>query len=455
MKFILFCAIVLALGYGLFAFVGFTDGGYVKIFLGDYLVEVTFVVFVIGLVATVIALYFLIRTIVGLFRAPKRVGDWNTQRNQGASQQKLGDGFLSLMQGDWKRAEKQLVAKTDSRYNKVPYVNFLAAAQAAQEQGKYAQRDHYLSQAMQQAPKNRLAVGMTKARLHQQAGQHEDALSTLLGIEKEGARNQQYMAMLVQAYDHHDDFEALQTVLPKARRLGALPEDVLEDIQADIDLDKFAAAKDKELVWKSLSKTSQRDAKFVKIFAEHQLLNDRADVAEKLIRTTLKTGWDESLVNTYGRIQTTRRKKLLRQIDGWLLARPESAELHLAQGRLLVQDNQPDSAEKSFEQAIHLSDLPEAYEELGGLYEKNQDLRKALSLYRVGLSNSNVAKIKSLPGLSDVEVSSTDSNLGGHSAADQVAETTDAAGVETAVEGELVDDAQSVTVSSEQTNKPA
>lgn len=426
MKVILYCVAILVLGYGLFSFADFSDGGYVKIFLGEYLVEVSFFVFVIGFLALLCILYFLIRTVVNLLRAPKKVGNWNNQRNQRVSQLKLGDGFLSLMQGDWKRAEKQLLAKTDTRFNQVPYVNFLAAAQAAQEQGKYEQRDYYLSQAAQQAPKNKLAINMTKARLHQQAGQHDAALTALLEVKSEGKKNQQFTAMLVQAFDHNDDFDSLQEVLPQARRIGALPEDVLNNIQADMDIDIFHKAADKDIVWKKLSKSSKQDNDFIKVYAEHQLVNGRPDVAEKLIRTTLKKTWDDSLVSTYGRIVTTQHKKLLRNVDGWLLGRPENTELHIAAGRLAAQGQDSTRAEDEFEQAIKLSKSPEAYEELGKLYEENQDLRKALSLYRSGLQNSNQTRTTGAI-LEKIEMSAMDDDdIAGQAVKNDVSEVADA-----------------------------
>jgi len=424
MRFIIYCAAILFLGYWFFWFADFSDGGYVKIFLGEYLYEVSFFVFVIGFLATLFVLYFLIRTAVNLFRTPKKVGNWNNQRNQRVSQTKLGNGFLSLMQGDWKRAEKQLLAKTDTRYNQVPYVNFLAAAQAAQEQGKYEQRDYYLSQASQQAPKSKLAINMTKARLHQQAGQHDAALTALLEVKNEGKKNQQYTAMLVQAYDHNDDFDNLQEVLPQARRIGALPEDVLNDIQADMDIDVFQKASDKEMAWKKLSKTSKQDNDFVKVYAEYQLSHGRPDVAEKLIRATLKKSWDDGLVNTYGRIVTTQHKKLLRNVDGWLLGRPENADLHIAAGRLAAQGRNSTRAEEEFELAIKLSKSPEAYEELGKLYEENHDLRKALSLYRSGLHSSNQSRASGAI-LEKIEVSAMDEAI-----VESVSEADDSSSVE-------------------------
>jgi len=348
--------------------------------------------FAVAVLLTLLVLYFLIRFISRLFRAPKAVNDWNTKRNQDLSQQKLGTGFLALMEGDWKKAEKQLTAKTNEKYNKIPVVNYLAAAQAAQEQGKIEARDYYLSQAMQVSPKSQLAVSMTKARLHQQAGQSEQALSTLLSVQKHAKNNPQYFAMLVQAYDEADNFEGLSEVLPVARKLKALPEPMINDIQADLDINTFMKAPDKEAAWKGMSKTSRLDPDFIRVYSEHQLNSNRPDVAEKLIRTTLKKSWDDSLVNVYGRIVSTHRKKLLRNAEGWLLARPENAELNLAVGRLAAQDKNTERAEQAFEEAIKLAQLPEAYEELGKLYEENQDLRKALTLYRSGLHSSNDAK---------------------------------------------------------------
>lgn len=391
MRIILFSLLACVLGYAGLSVLQSGDGGYVKIYLGGYLLELQIIPFVLFL----LALYILVRIAMGLLRSPRKLGIWRKTRNEHVSQNKLSDGFLCLMKGDWQKAEKALMAK--AQHSRIPVVNYLAAAQAAQEQGKYNRRDSYLSQAMQEAPKSKLAISMTKARLHQQAGQHEQALSTLLDVESDGKRNPQFIAMLAQAYDQLDDFAQLEHILPQAQRLGALPEEVLADMRADIDLTKFDQASDKDSAWKSLSKQSRQDAKFVNLYVHDLLKNNKPDAAEKLIRNTLKQVWDDDLVNVYGTIQSTQRKKLLRQVEGWLLARPENAELHLAAGRLALQNRDIELAKASFEEAIKLSGLPEAYEELGHLCEDEQDLRKALTLYRSGLSRLNHADQPALP----------------------------------------------------------
>ena len=334
-----------------------------------------------------IVLYFFFRMLGGLFRAPKKVGQWNQSRNQKTAQQKLGTGFLALMKGDWKKAEKQLTSKT--QHTEVPFVNFLAAAQAAQEQGKLGARDEYLSKALDAAPNDKLAINMTRARLDQQIGKSDDALKSLLAVKDLGKANPQFVAMLAQAYDELDENEKLIELLPEAKRLGALPESVIAEMQAEIDLDQFVNAEDKELAWKQTNKISRKDPDFVAEYANFQLQKGRTDIAERLIVSTLKTTWDDDLVNLFGRIKSTNRKKILRQIDGWLLARPENAELHLAAGRQAFENKDIERAEKEFGEAIKLAGLTEAFEELGKLHENEQDLRKALALYRSGLASVN------------------------------------------------------------------
>lgn len=401
-KLIVFVALAFA---ALFAYIKlnqfFGEEASVVFQLLGYTVTLTMMQFVMITVIAFVILYILFRLLGGLFRTKKRVTDWNKTRNEKVAQQKLGTGFLALMKGDWKRAEKQLLAKT--KHTQVPFVNFLAAAQAAQEQGALQKRDNYLNKALEAAPNDRLAINMTRARLDQQIGKSDSALKSLLDVEDMGRRNPQYIAMLAQAYDELNENEKLSDLLPEAKRLGALPESVLVEMQAELDLEKFNAADDKDLAWKQTAKTSRKDPDFIMAYAEHHIQKGRPDLAEKLISSTLKTTWDDELVNVFGRIKSTNRKKLLRQIDGWLLARPENAELHLAAGRQAIENKDIERAQKEFEEAIKLGGLSEAFEELGLLHEGEQDLRKALALYRSGLASANGAHSVALEQLQKVD----------------------------------------------------
>ena len=404
------------------------EGANVVFELLGHTVTLTMMQFIIAAVLVFVILYILFRLLGSLFRTKKRVTDWNKHRNEKNAQKKLGTGFLALMKGDWKRAEKQLVAKT--QHTEVPFVNFLAAAQAAQEQGNYAMRDQYLKKALDKAPNDRLAINMTKARLDQQIGKADEALKSLLEVEHAGHGNAQYVAMLAQAYDELNENEKLSNLLPEAKRLSALPVEVIAEMQSELDLEKFNSAENKDLAWKQATKASRKDPEFVAAYAEYQIQNGRVDLAEKMLVSTLKTTWDDDLVNVYGQLKSTNRKKILRQLDGWLLARPENAELHLAAGRQAAQNKDIERAQKEFEESIKLGGLSEAFEELGMLHEGEQDLRKALALYRSGLATVNGAPQVALEQLKQVEISAEND-----ASEDQDTSSSDS---RTAKEGELI-----------------
>ena len=126
-------------------------------------------------------MYFALWLLRKLWRSPKTFAKWRGQRNHDKAEQDFGAAYLSLIKGDWERAENLLLKK--SSHSGIPYVNYLAAAQAAQEQGLLITRDEYLKEAYKSAPKERLAIGLTKAKLHQRAGQMEQALATLKRLE--------------------------------------------------------------------------------------------------------------------------------------------------------------------------------------------------------------------------------------------------------------------------------
>jgi HemY protein len=266
-------------------------------------------------------------------------------------------------------------------------VNYLAAAQAAQEQGRMTQRDDYLNAAFKAAPKERLAIGLIKARLHQSAGQYEQAEATLLDIQDIGHKNAQYTAMLLQIYQHTGQWGKANDLLGAARKQSALPNDVLDDIADQAYLSTLADADDVGAEWNLLPRNQRKRVDNILLYAADLISNDDDAAAEKLIRATLKNQWSEELVRLYGTLGTDKPAKLLRIVEGWLMARPESAELNLAAGQFSLQQNDLEKAKEYLQRAIELGQLPKAYSLLGQAYEASNDSGKALQLYRSGMTN--------------------------------------------------------------------
>lgn len=383
MRLIILIALASIVGYGVLQIDKLDPDNYVKMYLGNWVVELKVVQFLILLLLLVLVLYFLVWLFRTLWRSPKSVSRWWHRRSRNIAEEQFGAGYLSLIKGDWRRAETQLTKKTD--HSHISYVNYLAAARAAAEQGKLAKRDEYLQAAYQAAPKERLAIGLTKAKLHERADQLEEAQATLEDIKDIASSNPQFTAMLLQLYERKRDWQGVQALLPTAQKQQALPDLMLNALNDEVHTQHLIQQSDKVSAFKSLPRAQRKRLPNIAIFAQELLKNGDAAGAEKIIRGALKKDWSDQLVEIYGRIPSDKPAKLLRQVEGWLMARPENAHLNLAAGRLAKAAKSYEAATEYLQAAIAQAQLPAAYSVLGEVYEANNESGKALQMYRVGM----------------------------------------------------------------------
>lgn len=398
MRFILLIMLASVFGYGVLQIDKIDPDNYVKMYLGNYVIEVKVLGLLLLLIGIVLILYFLIWLFRLIWRSPKTFSDWQQRQHRNKSDEQLGAGYLSLIKGDWKRAEKQLT--NEAEYSHVPYINFLAAARAAQEQGRHSQRDEYLKKAYAAAPKERLAIGLTKARLHQKAGQLDQAQVTLQDIRELGQNNPQYTAMLIQTHQQENNWQAIQQLLPVARKQQALPSELLAELQSECHLGSLSSSNDVTSAWKALPRVERKRPANVLVYAPYLLGSGDKIGAEKLLRSTLKHNWDSDLIDLYGQLQSDKPEKLLRRVEGWILARPEDAHLSLAAGRLALSSGFYDDAKQHLQTAITNGPLSAAYAVLGQVFEANSENSKALQAYRTGMellgSNKQHSELKTL-----------------------------------------------------------
>ena len=404
MRYIILLLLAAACGYGVLQFGNLYPDNYVKMYLGNYVIEIKVLGFLFLTVLVVVALYILLSLIRKLWKAPAAWSNWRKRKSSDQASEALGSGYLSLIKGDWSQAERLLTSK--SEHSKLPYINYLAAAQAAQEQGRLTQRDDYLNAAYKAAPKERLAIGLTKARLHQNAGQLDAALATLQDIESIGRKNPQYTAMLVQTYEQMGNWQGVQDVLPLAKKQSALPNELLQQMDDKFYAAHLASADDINGAWKSLPRGQKKSTDNVQFYASRLISNGEGVAAEKLLRTALKSTWSDSLVRLYGGLEEGKPAKLRRHVEGWLLARPDNAELNLAAGRFAMREQNYELAIEYLQNSIKNGRLARAYSLLGDAYEASGDSGKALQLYRSGMlaiSDEVQSEKIALPKESDAE----------------------------------------------------
>jgi len=384
MRYILLLILAALAAYGLFLLGQLKPGNLIIMYIGVYRWELSVIQFLALVLAVMFSTYLFYKLVRAIWKAPKLWSGWRNRRNNQKADAALGAGYLSLIKGDWRRAEKSLLTKSAS--SSLPYINYLAAAQAAQEQGRLTQRDEYLNAAYKAAPKERLAIGLTKARLHQQAGQLEQAAATLQDISDIGQKNAQYTAMLMQSYQALGQWGDATALLPVARKQQALPAAVLDEIYNDAHTASLRGSNDIEAAWKALPRDQRKRLPNIVLQASSLREAGESAAAEKLIRSTLKSTWSDELVHLYGMLETEKPAKLRRVVEGWLMARPENAELNLAAGQFAMQEQNTEIAIEYLQKAVQFGQLPKAYTLLGEVYESSSESGKALQLYRAGMA---------------------------------------------------------------------
>ena len=389
MKLIITLIITLGLAIGL-ALIAMESPGYVVLARAPYTVRLPLALFVLALIVTFIALYLLFNFIAAVFRAPRRVREWRRRANQTRAQIQTMQGYAGLIEGDWSKAEKKLLNLLP--HNQAPLLNYLGAAYAAQQRGQLRHRDQYLADALAQHPQQRLAIRLTAARLHYQAGEIAESRDVLEKLRRIAPKNVPVARLLADAYRHLADWNSLAALMPTLARLRAFPPHELEARKTQTyesylsspallqgDGERPMAA------FKSLPAEIQKDSKVIAGYARLLLKAGQNVLAEKTVRLALNRAWDAQLACLYGTIETDFTDDQIKLVRSWMKKYGDHKDLSLALARLYRRDRQLAKARELFAQVIS-DGGNEACAELGSLLEEMGEKDAALLCYRQGVA---------------------------------------------------------------------
>jgi HemY protein len=384
----LLIVILLALAASLaIAYVAVDDPGYVLITLQPWSVELSFSLFVVLLVALFIATYLVVRFLVRIWGTPKDISMWRKRRLKGKAHLSQTQGMMGLIEGDWPKAEKQLLSYLS--HTDTPVLNFLGAAHAAQAQGDLERRDRYLIQARDSDPRQTVAVGLTKAKLQYQTGQLEQALATLKQLQTHAPKNKKILGLQMQIYQDLQDWKALSELVPAARKYRVLPADKLDQLE-QLTTQRLLTHSDNgdgqlQNIWRTLSRDQKRDPELIATYVDQLIESGDAEQAEVLLRKAIKQQWEPKLVLLYGRVHSSDLAKQLKTAEKWAINHQEDPELLLTLARLCMASELWGKARSYLESCIANDGPAEAYQELGTLLEQLEEPENALAYYRQGL----------------------------------------------------------------------
>lgn len=385
--FFLFLLLVFAAGAGLILLLH-PDTGYVLVNYGPWVLETSLSVLVLGVAVWFLLVYLLLRLLGVAVRLPGSLREAIDRRRENRARQSFETGLLSLFEGNWKRAELELVRRASDHH--AAHLNYLAAARAAQHQGALDRRDHYLRLATLNDPEHEPAMLLAAADLQRKLGEFAAVKATALRLRQEAPAHPFAVELLAESHAALAEWEPLRTLLAEPAARGALAPQRYDELQRASLGGLMRAAVDQarldrlKALWESAG-SYRDDAALRRDYAGGLArLNADAD-AMALIAQTLAQRWDPALARIYGDLHSNDPIAQLATVEQWLGQYSDQPELLQVAGRVCVRNKLWGKARSYFEGALQKTPTPQVYLDLARLCQDTQAAEEAAQFYRKGL----------------------------------------------------------------------
>ena len=370
------------------------DSGYVLFGRGYDTLEMSLSLFFVLLIFSYLFGYLLIRFIVRTWYMPIQIKSWRFSQQANKARKVSLQGLINLSQGQWKKAERQLIKSVKN--SEMPLLNYLSAAKAAQKQNAPERRDHYLALAHKSMPEADFSVKLTQAELQFAHGQIEQALATLVNLHRESPKHSHIMVLLSQLYQQLKSWKDLIKLIPQLRKHHVYSEKELYAIEKEAYIEfiqLFNTVNSNEnnererlkQVWHNISRELKKDSDIIEIYCNKLLqLNDN-DEAELILRNAIKKEWRPSLIKLYGLVKSSQLEKQLTFAESLSRDHDNHPILLLTLGRLCMYNDLWGKARAYLEASIGNKELPETYKELGLLMEYLNEPQLAADYFKKGL----------------------------------------------------------------------
>lgn len=368
------------------------DPGQLLLRYRDYSVETTLAFAVVILIVVVTLIQFSLKLLRGVLHLPGSIHSHAQSRRYAKARRLLNQGLIDLAEGRFEQAEHNLMRLVD--ISESPLVHYLAAARAAQLQGKHDARDNYLKAAHEANPDAELAIGVTQAELQLAHLQTEQALATLTHLHSVAPKHDYVTMLLARVYFELQDWRALVELLPDVRRKklmkpARLRELELAGYQGALEL-AGNNQQDFEAAWSKLPRDLHTDAILLRFYIDHFARRGwTSSAVEQVLLKALGQHWDDGLIEAYGRYQAGDATAQLARAEKWLDDYGHDEQLLLALGRISMRSRLWGKAQGYFEASIGARPTAAACLELAQLLE--QQLHQpdaAVKYYRQGLNLS-------------------------------------------------------------------
>lgn len=364
--------------------------GYVLLSYQHWAVETSLWVAIAAVFLTFSLLYVLLRLLSKVWGVQATFRQWARRHRERKARRLTNKGLRALAEGHWKQAEKALVKGAAGVES--PLINYLAAANAAQGEGRLDLRDQYLRSALDSTEDSEIAVGLTQAQLQYENKQLEQSLATLEHLNRLEPNHCHVLKLLQRVYVSLEDWDSVLEVLPKLRKYKVIDSDAANELERQTyrALFKLSIAKtaNDELpkALKKLPKHLHADPEIVLAYSDALIKNEMNHKAEKILYYAIQDNWHPQLIRQYAKVNSPKPAKQLSIAEGWLKRYPDDPNLLLTLGQLCLKNKLWGKAQRFFETALAKQSSVEVLKDLGEVYEQLGQQERAIECFKKGLA---------------------------------------------------------------------
>lgn len=318
--------------------------------IGDWAMQMTLLVAVILLLATLIILTFSWRVFRGVIlgRWPQA---WRKRREKNLTRNAIENLALS----NWAIARKELVRVANQTEKPVPFI--MLSAQASEAMGDLEEAKGIYVQSAEEFPEWSYVVKKRLCQIALVEGDLEDADSLLSELKNERSGDSQLLSLEAGLAEEQQDWDKLSALLVNARKNPELRFKIVPMERRFIQnkLHQRLGAPELLDLYDHVSKMEKVSPDIIEQLAKQLAIRGQAKEAEQLTRKSLNANWDDSLVGLYAELEAQSPKKQLKVVENWLANREESEALLNALHKISVRAGDDAKADEYVRRLDHLS----------------------------------------------------------------------------------------------------
>jgi HemY protein len=338
--------------------------GYVLIQTDNYNVETSVTGLAIVLILTMIVLFAIEWILRRIFRTGARTRGWFVGRKSSRARKQTKAALLKLAEGDYQQVEKLMAKNAD--HAEQPVVNYLLAAEAAQQRGDEIRANQHLERAAELADNDQLPVEITRVRLQLARNENHAARHGVDKLLEIAPRHPEVLRLAEQAYVRTGAWSSLLDILPamdkvqvgdEAHRLAVQEQawiGMMDQAMADQGNDGL------KTWWRNQSRKTRHETTLQVAMAEHLIECGDHEAAQEIVLDGLKRQYDERLILLMPRLKSGNPEQLEKALRQQIKTQGDRPLLYSTLGQLLMKRGEWQQASEAFREAI--KQRPDAFD---------------------------------------------------------------------------------------------